>query len=54
MVQLLNILSLPTSLLELADRHRLAERVLREVLALPQAHRKSSSCRRRAARCRPY
>jgi hypothetical protein len=37
MVQLLNILALPTALLELADRHRLAERVLREVLALPQA-----------------
>ena len=35
MVQLLNILQLPTPLLELADRHRLAERVLREVLALP-------------------
>ena len=35
MVQLLNILQLPTPLLELADRHRLPERVLREVLALP-------------------
>jgi hypothetical protein len=35
MVQLLNILQLPTSLLELADRYRLPERVLREVLALP-------------------
>jgi hypothetical protein len=37
MVQLLNILQLPTPLLELADRHRLPERVLREVLALPPA-----------------
>jgi hypothetical protein len=36
MVQLLNILQLPTSLLELADRYRLAERVLREVLSLPR------------------
>jgi len=35
MVQLLNILQLPTPLLELADRHRLPERVLREVLSLP-------------------
>lgn len=35
MVQLLNILQFPTPLLELADRHRLPERVLREVLALP-------------------
>lgn len=35
MVQLLNILQLPTPLLELADRHRLPERVLREVLAMP-------------------
>ena len=34
MVQLLNILQLPTPLLELADRHRLPERVLREVLSL--------------------
>lgn len=37
MVQLLNILQLPTPLLELADRHRLPERVLREVLSLPPA-----------------
>jgi len=36
MVQLLNILQLPTALLELADRYRLPERVLREVLALPR------------------
>ena len=36
MVQLLNILQLPTPLLELADRYRLPERVLREVLALPE------------------
>lgn len=36
MVQLLNILQLPTPLLELADRCRLTERVLREVLALPK------------------
>ena len=35
MVQLLNILQLPTPLLDLADRYRLPERVLREVLALP-------------------
>lgn len=35
MVQLLNILQMPTSLLELADRYRLPERVLREVLSLP-------------------
>lgn len=34
MVQLLNILQLPTPLLELADRFRLPERVLREILAL--------------------
>lgn len=36
MVQLLNILQLPTPLLEQADRYRLSERVLREVLALPR------------------
>ncbi len=36
MVQLLNILQLPTPLLEMADRYRLPERVLREVLALPE------------------
>ena len=36
MVQLLNILRLPTPLLELADRYRLPERVLREVLEHPQ------------------
>ena len=35
MVQLLNILQMPTYLLELADRYRLPERVLREVLSLP-------------------
>jgi hypothetical protein len=35
MVQLLNILQLPTPLLDLADRYRLPERVLREVLSLP-------------------
>lgn len=35
MVQLLNILQFPTPLLDLADRYRLPERVLREVLALP-------------------
>lgn len=35
MVQLLNILQLPTPLLEMADRYRLPERVLREVLSLP-------------------
>ncbi len=36
MVQLLNILQFPTPLLEMADRYRLPERVLREVLALPE------------------
>lgn len=36
MVQLLNILRLPTDLLELADRYRLPERVLREVLLAPR------------------
>jgi hypothetical protein len=36
MVQLLNILQLPSLLLDLADRYRLPERVLREVLALPR------------------
>ena len=35
LVQLLDILNLPTPLLELADRHRLPERVLREVLDAP-------------------
>jgi len=34
-VQLLNILQLPTYLLDLSDRYRLPERVLREVLSLP-------------------
>ncbi|NTV35926.1 MAG: hypothetical protein HGA53_03140, partial [Anaerolineaceae bacterium] len=37
MVQLLNILQMPSPLLELADRYRLPERVLREVLSAPQA-----------------
>jgi hypothetical protein len=36
MQQLLAILQLPTPLLEVADRHRIPERLLREVLALPQ------------------
>jgi hypothetical protein len=36
MVQLLNILHLPTPYLELADRYRLPERVLREIIALPR------------------
>ncbi len=36
MVQLLNILQLPTPLLELANRHRLPERVLREILLQPR------------------
>lgn len=35
MQQLLAILQLPSPLLEIADRHRIPERVLREVLALP-------------------
>lgn len=37
--QLLKILELPTPLLEMADRHRLPERVLREILALPEERR---------------
>jgi hypothetical protein len=36
MVQLLNILQLPSSQLDLADRYRLSERVLREILAAPR------------------
>ena len=36
MVQLLNILQFPTPLLEMADRYRLPERVLREILLLPR------------------
>jgi len=36
MVQLLNILQLPTTQLDLADRYRLSERVLREILAAPR------------------
>lgn len=36
MVQLLNILQLPSAQLDLADRYRLSERVLREVLAMPR------------------
>lgn len=36
MQQLIDVLKLPTSLLEIADRYRVPERVLREVLALPQ------------------
>jgi hypothetical protein len=39
MVQLLNILKLPTPLLELADRYRLPERVLRPILAAPPEQR---------------
>lgn len=35
MEQLLDILNLPTALLDLADRHRVPERVLREVLGTP-------------------
>jgi hypothetical protein len=35
MQQMLAILQLPTPLLEFADRHRIPERILREVLALP-------------------
>jgi hypothetical protein len=38
MVQLLNILQLPNPLLDLADRYRLPERVLREVLAASKQH----------------
>ncbi len=36
MVQLLNILQLPSPQLDIADRYRLSERVLREVLATPR------------------
>lgn len=36
LVQLLNILDLPTPLLDLADRYRVPERVLREVVAAPR------------------
>jgi hypothetical protein len=36
MVQLLNILQLPTAQLDLADRYRLSERVLREILSAPR------------------
>jgi hypothetical protein len=36
MVQLLNILQLSSPLLDLADRYRLPERVLREILAAPK------------------
>lgn len=36
MVQLLNILQLPSAQLDLADRYRLSERVLREVLSMPR------------------
>jgi len=39
MVQLLNVLKLPTPLLELADRYRLPERVLRPILAVPPEQR---------------
>ena len=36
MVQLLNILQLPSNLLDIADRYRIPERVLREILVLPR------------------
>jgi hypothetical protein len=36
MQQMLAILQLPSPLLELADRHRIPERVLREILTLPE------------------
>ncbi len=36
MVQLLNLLHLPSDALDMADRYRLPERVLREVLSAPQ------------------
>jgi hypothetical protein len=36
MQQLLALLQLPSPLLEMADRHRIPERVLREVLSLPE------------------
>jgi hypothetical protein len=42
MQQLLAVLRLPTPLLELADRHRLPERVLREVLNLPMSQWESA------------
>jgi hypothetical protein len=36
MVQLLNILQLPSNLLDIADRYRIPERVIREILLLPR------------------
>ena len=36
MVQLLNILQLPSTQLDLADRYRISERVLREILSAPR------------------
>ena len=36
MVQLLNILQMPSALLDMADRYRLPERILREILSSPQ------------------
>lgn len=36
MVQLLNILQLPSPILEIADRYRIPERVLREILGMPR------------------
>lgn len=38
LLQLLDILKLPTPLLEAADRHRVPERVLREILNAPHNH----------------
>jgi hypothetical protein len=38
MIQLLNILKLPTPQLDLADRYRVPERVIREVLNAPRQH----------------
>ncbi|HMN12944.1 MAG TPA: hypothetical protein PKD55_11525, partial [Bellilinea sp.] len=38
MVQLLNILQLPSHLLDMADRYRVPERVLREILTQPSNH----------------
>lgn len=41
MVQLLNILELPNPLLDMADRYRVPERVLREVLRAPEPQREA-------------
>ena len=42
MQQLLAVLQMPSPLLEFADRHRIPERILREVLALPNEQREEA------------